>query len=170
MNNNIKSQKGITLIALVITIIVLIILATIGIGELSGNGEDINETKDTISLAELNKVQQLVMETYLKYKQLGDSNIITKNGSKLESDEYSSVNNEILTASNNTCHLLLEESNDIEKRYYKLTKADLNSMGLTNINNNDVYIVNYSTGEVFNYSQKKNSSGVLYVHAKNTGN
>ena len=40
-----KSNKGITIVALVITIIVLIILASIGIGVLTGEGGIINRTK-----------------------------------------------------------------------------------------------------------------------------
>ena len=76
MNNKVKSQKGITLIALVITVIVVLILAGIGIGELSGNKSDIKQTKNTISKSELNKIQQVVIENYLKYKQLGNERFL----------------------------------------------------------------------------------------------
>ena len=70
MNNIVKSQKGITLIALVITIIIIIILAGTGVEELSRNKSDIKQTKNTISKSELNKIQQAVLENFLKYKQL----------------------------------------------------------------------------------------------------
>ena len=80
MYNKVKSQNGITLIALVITVIILLILAGIGIGELAANDGDIRQTKDTMSLTELNKVQQVVIETYLKYKQLGNESVLLAYG------------------------------------------------------------------------------------------
>ncbi len=46
MNNYIKKQKGITLIALVITIIVLLILAGISISTLTGNNGLLTKTSD----------------------------------------------------------------------------------------------------------------------------
>ena len=69
MKNIVKSQKGITLMALVITIIVLLIIAGIGIGEIIGNSGDINQTEDVLALSELKKIQQAVLENYIKYKQ-----------------------------------------------------------------------------------------------------
>ena len=141
MNNMVKSQKGITLIALVITIIVLL-----------------------ISLSELNKVQQVVIETYLKYKQLENESFLI--GKKVEGTEYDEVNNALKQASENNYELMLGENGDIEKSYYLLNKGNLEKMGLENIHNNDEYVVNYYTGEVFNYSQRKSSDGVLYVYAK----
>ena len=80
MKNTVKSQNGITLIALVVTIIVLMILAGIGIGELSNNNEDVAQTKNTIALSELSKVQQAVIENYLKYVQLKNDSVLTNVG------------------------------------------------------------------------------------------
>ena len=88
MKNTVKSQKGITLVALVVTVIVLLILAGIGIGELSNNNEDITQTKDTMSLAELNKVQQVVIENYLKYIQIKNEHILTGVGQKIDEEKY----------------------------------------------------------------------------------
>lgn len=166
MKNTVKSQKGITLIALVVTIIVLMILAGIGIGELSNNNEDVAQTKNTIALSELSKVQQVVIENYLKYEQLKNDSFLTKIGKKIEDEtEYNEINNEFKEISGKD--LKVEFNTDIDKSYYKLSGDDLNSMGLENIHNKDVYVVNYSTGEVFNYTQKKTATGeVLYVYAK----
>lgn len=165
MYNKVKSQNGITLIALVITVIILLILAGIGIGELAANDGDIRQTKDTMSLTELNKVQQVVIETYLKYKQLGNESVLLAYGEKISNEKYTEVNNTLHTLSGND--LIVAYNTDVEKSYYILKRNDLTKMGLENINNNDEYIVNYSTGEVFNYTQKKNSNGVLYIYAKN---
>ena len=79
MKNIVKSQKGITLMALVITIIVLLIIAGIGIGEIIGNSGDINQTKDVLALSELKKIQQAVLENYIKYKQIGNESLFIGN-------------------------------------------------------------------------------------------
>lgn len=166
MKNTVKSQKGITLVALVVTVIVLLILAGIGIGELSNNNEDITQTKDTMSLAELNKVQQVVIENYLKYVQIKNEHILTGVGQKVDEDKYNEINNKLKQISNNEFQLK-DYSDNTDESYYMLNGDDLKSLGLQNIHNNDVYVVNYSTGEVFNYTQQKNASGdVLYIKGK----
>ena len=166
MNSIVKSQKGITLIALVITVIILLILAGIGIGELSNNNEDIAQTKDTMSLTELSKVQQVVIENYLKYVQLKNDSVLTSVGEKVYSDEYTEINNTLIGITGNP--LKVEFSEDVDKSYYKLSGENLKSLGLENIRNNNIYVVNYSTGEVFNYTQQKTVSGEpLYIYAKN---
>ena len=166
MKNTLKSQKGITLVALVVTVIVLLILAGIGIGELSNNNEDITQTKDTISLTELNKVQQVVIENYLKYIQIKNEHILTGVGQKIDEEKYNEINNKLKQISNNEFQLK-EYSDNTDESYYMLNGDDLRSLGLQNIHNNDLYVVNYSTGEVFNYTQQKNAAGdVLYIKGK----
>ncbi len=166
MKNTVKSQKGITLVALVVTVIVLLILAGIGIGELSNNNEDITQTKDTMSLAELNKVQQVVIENYLKYMQIKNEHILTGVGQKIDEEKYNEINNILKQISNNEFQLK-DYSDNTDESYYMLNGDDLKSLGLQNIHNNDVYVVNYSTGEVFNYTQKKTAAGeILYIKAK----
>ena len=166
MNNKINSEKGITLVALVITIIVLIILAGIGIGELSGNRGSIDQTKNTMILAELDKVQQVVIENYIKFKQLGNETVLF--GSKLSSADYTEANNKLKALNGNKGLLMGFDENEItEKCYYKINKTDLEKMGLENIHNNDEYVVNYSTGEVFNITQEKTvNNEILYIYAR----
>lgn len=167
MNNLVKSQKGITLMALVVTIIILLIIAGIGVGEIVGNGGDINQTEDAMALSELKKVQQAVLETYIKYKQLGNESILigTRVTYNRAHDELSAIQMGLELKTN------AEQQSMLEYRYYKLEKKQLNSLGLDNIHNNDTYIVNYSTGEVFNITQKKTAKGdILYVYAKDLKN
>ena len=45
LNSNFKKEKGITLIALVITVIVLLILAGVSIAMLTGENRNINTSK-----------------------------------------------------------------------------------------------------------------------------
>lgn len=166
MNNIVKSQKGITLMALVVTIIILLIIAGIGIGEIAGNAGDINQTEDAMVLSELKKVQQAVLETYIKYKQLENDKVLigTRVDYNVAQEELRKIKSgEILKANS--------DQSIVEYRYFKLNKNNLNSLGLDNIHNNDEYIVNYSTGEVFNITQKKTAKGdILYVYAKDLRN
>lgn len=166
MKNMVKEKKGITLIALVITIIVLLILTRISIGQLSGDKNSITESKDKTALLDLTKIQQAVMETYIKYKQLGNPMIL--NGTQITYAEALSKFNQL------ECSESLKVDSydgiteiDPSRFYYKIQKTDLTNMGLGNINNNDEYIVNYSSGEVFKITQKKTTNNeVLYIYAK----
>ena len=56
--------------ALIITIIVLMIITGIGIGASTGMKGNISESKETVATAELSKIQQAVLENYVKYKQM----------------------------------------------------------------------------------------------------
>ena len=49
--------------------------------------------------------------------------------------------------------------------YYKVGPSNLKEMGLENINSEDEYVVNYSTGEVFKITNQNASSGeIQYIH------
>ena len=154
MKNIIKEKKGITLIALVITIIVLLILAGVSLGELIGKKTSITESKDKTALSELTKIQQAVIEIYLKYTQLGNK-MILKGTSMTYADALSEFNQ--LGSSES---LKVQSYDGISETdpglfYYKVGPSNLKEMGLENIHREDEYVVNYSTGEVFNISQKK---------------
>ena len=165
MKSKIKSQKGITLVALVITIIVLIILSGITIGKIAGNKGNINQTKNAVALSELSKVQQAVMETYIKYKQLNNSSLLI--GTVIDNTNAQSLLTEVKPGES----LKANDSDKIEYKYYSLTKQDLITLGLENIQNDNEYIVNYSTGEVFNITQKQTiNKEALYVYAKDLRN
>lgn len=160
MKKLLSNQNGITLTALVITIIVLLILTTIGIGVSGSVKRNIAESKDAVALSDLSFVQQAVMETYIKYKQTGNENILI--GTIVEN----SVAQEELTKIDNTLILKKAESSTSEEKYYKLQKTELESIGVSNTDD-DEYIVNYSTGEVFNITQRKTGLGnILYKYAR----
>lgn len=155
-----KNQKGITLIALVLTIIVLSILAGVSIGEASKRKNSVREAKDVTAFSELTKIQQAILERYIKYKQFGNINELV--GEKLE---YTYVQN-LLNEYEIELKVNSIDADDDEYKYYKLDKEGLKTLGLSNIHNNDEFIVNYSSGEVFNKSKKKATNGtVLYIEA-----
>ena len=168
MDKIIENNKGITLMALIITIIILMIITGIGIGASTGMKGNISESKETVATAELSKIQQAVLENYVKYKQMNQERFlygveITFAEAKTEFDNLGLSGNETLKVSS------YDEMTNVDPSlfYYKLDKMHLKEMGLQNINNNNEYIVNYSSGEVFNITQKKTASGnVLYVYAK----
>ena len=167
MKNMVKDEKGVTIVALVITVIVLLILTGISIGEVSKRKGSVNESKDQIAFSELTKIQQAVMETYIKYRQLGNESLFK--GIKMTTySEVTSEFNQLESGKSLKFTYDGTEETDASKYYYKLQKSDLIQMGLSNINNDDEYIVNYSTGEVLNITQKQAIDGsALYVYGVN---
>ena len=62
---NTRKNNGITLIALVITIIVLLIISGISIG---GTIKINEQAKDSVAISELNMIQHAILERYTKSK------------------------------------------------------------------------------------------------------
>lgn len=168
MDKILKNNKGITLMALIITIIVLSIITVIGIGASTGMRGNINESKEAMTTTELSKIQQAVLENYVKYKQMNQERFLK--GEKISYDDALEEFNQLGLDSNQKLKVAsynITTDTDPSLFYYELNKMHLKEMGLQNINNDDKYIVNYSSGEVFNITKKKTSSGtVLYVYAK----
>ena len=151
----IKEIKGLTLIALTITIVVLLILAGITINYGINGVDQANENK---YLSELNMVQNAVLQRYTKAG-------LTKEdypGEEITAlQEVQSIIDEIegKTGQNITLKGL--------DGYYKLTESNggLKNLGIKGTE--DEYIVNYTTGEVINISKKVTDEGKpLYVYAK----
>lgn len=157
----INNEKGITLLALVITIVVLIILAsiTVNIGK-----EGIKESKEDAMLSELAMVQNAILQRKTK--------------ADLTQEDYPG---ETMATAGINLEEVIEEINDnkasgeeeISKKdsdnnhYYFLSTENggLEALGITN--SEDAYIVNYETGEVINYTTKLTGTGKpLYIYAK----
>lgn len=153
----IRNEKGVTIVALIVTIIVLLIIAGITIG----NGmEGAEVAEDNKLLTELNMVQHAVLQRYTKVS-------LTKQD--VPGDKIESYSNIVVEELKNEIELKIAETDytnlDKYEYYYKLNSEHLENLGVTNTT--DTYIVNYSTGEVINETQKKTKSGeLLYVYAK----
>ena len=146
-----KGNKGITLISLMITIIIMLILASITITTISGSNDTVKETEDSNKRFELQEVQQIVLETYIKFKQTGNEEYLA--GTLCEENILKQYENEVEKK-------LQDES---YSNYYMLDSKTLKELGIQD--SKDSYIANYETGEVFNYTTKKTSEGnVLYVN------
>lgn len=148
-----KQEKGITLVSLVITIILMLILAGISIFIGTGQMKTVNDSKLT---TELEMVQHAVLEQYTKYKTTKDKVYLV--GNKITIEEAKQIANELgitLASIPNTYD---------NKDYYRLDKASLTAIGIQE--STDEYIINYISGEVMNITVKKTSSNKpLYIKA-----
>lgn len=148
---NIKENKGITIVSLSITIVVLLIIAAISItGAIIGT----KETKETKLISEITIIQHAILERYT-------SSILTKEplpGTEVEKSEVQTIMDEINKICGETIELKGTE-------YKRLTKEEFKNMGITN--QEYTYIVNYKTGEVINETIKTTETKKpLYVYSK----
>lgn len=148
-----KNENGITIISLVITIIMMLILASVTITSIVGRNSVVEDAADSNKILELQEVQQAVFETYIKYK-------------RTENEEYiigTKCNQELLEQYENEVDITLKDTT--YNKYYLLNSQDLKKLGLND--SIDSYIVNYEMGEVFNYTTKKTVDGkALYTTGK----
>ena len=156
---NTINQKGITLIALVITIIVLLILAGVSI---TGGYQSLKESKGTAVLSELEMVQHAVLERYTNEATMGNSNF--PGDQKYSSIEE--IKSEISELSGDTKLMsILENTKNSMDDFYYLEKTDLEELGITQAD--DSYIINYKIGLVIDVTNQKTQDGeAVYVYAK----
>lgn len=157
----VKEEKGVTLMALSIIIIVLLILTsiTVNIGK-----DGIKESKEDAMLSELGMVQNAVLQRKTK----ADLTNETYPGEKITT---AGINLDTVIAEINTNVASGEETvtrRDVEdENYYYLSDSNngLSDLGIDN--SEDEYIVNYETGEVINYTTLVTGTGKpLYIYAR----
>ena len=155
--NNLKSKSGITLVILMITVLVMFIIAgtTIYIGI-----REVQSSKENKLLSEVEIVNHAVYEAYLNYVRTKNTSFLV--GQPLENSDVANLSSSIgvkfVTIPNNY--------DDVLKQYYRLTPSDLEDIGI--YKSEDVYVVNYLTGEVINETKLKTDSGqVLYMYSNN---
>lgn len=147
-----KENKGITLIALTITIIVTLILSSIVFTTVRKSNSTVKQARISTKIYELQQVQQVVIENYIKYKQTGNEEYLV--GTKCSSQDVLNAYKE---------ELGIEFKSTYEDYYILGSSDNLKKLGLEN--SEDYYIVNYKTGEVLNYTTKKTEDGnVLYIN------
>ena len=154
-----KENKGITIIALVVTIVVLLILASVTI---NGVIQGVDESEENKLLSEISMVQNAITQRYTKYKLTKDRDMLV--GTRIQTSTLEDVPNTITWKVTQ-----FDETNNPEKEYYRLSKLDLSKLGLSGDDkSHSSYVVNYSTGEVYNETSKQTKSGkVLYVTNQN---
>lgn len=149
---NIRENKGITIVTLVITIILLIIISGISITGTITNKKEVEASKQ---ITELKMIQHAILQKYT-------ASLLTKEilpGELIDNEQLNEIVNEINSKTVNNINLKGTE-------YKELNTNDLEKLGITG--QEDVYIVNYMTGEVINKTQKVTKTGVaLYIYSKN---
>ncbi len=154
-----NQQKGITLITLSITIIILIILASIVFytGKESIKKADLEGLKTNMLLIET-KAKEYVENANFK---LGINPNVDTMYEKAKENLIGEEKGTVVTVDDEIVKTLLEigiEQEDIEKgKVYKLTTENLQNMGIQHVNSNDEdgwYIILYNlenaTAEIYN--------------------
>lgn len=153
---NLRKNKGITMVALVITIIILLILAGISV---TGVIRGIDETNESTQISQLEMVQHALLERKTK-ADLTKEKLETLPGTTADYTELQNLINEINTIS--SANITLRGN---KEDYKELSTADLKELGIEKETN--TFIVNYKTGEVINKTQKVTKAGrALYTYAK----
>ena len=156
-----KNEKGITLLALVITMIILMILVgiTINVGK---NG--ITESREDAMLSELGIVQNAILQRKTKADLTGENypgETITEANINLE-ETIEEINNNRTSGEE---EISRKDRDDSHYYFLSTENGGLEELGITN--SEDAYIVNYETGEVINYTTKLTGTGKpLYIYAK----
>ena len=153
-----KNQKGVTMIALIITIIVLLIIASISIGSALNSHETAAKNK---LLTEVGMVQHAALERYTKQ--------VTIENEDFPGEEYTSKS-EIeadIDKIKNDSKLSEILNNTTPEDYYFLDKNALKNLGVTVTE--DSYIINYKLGIAINATVQVTEDGQpLYVYSKDS--
>ena len=167
-----KKSKGITLIALVITIIVLLILAGVSIATLTGdNGVLTKSTNAKLATEQANILEQLRMEIYEKkldienntgyIEYLKSKGIITEETSVGELVKYASINSGIKLSSTQ-----IDDEDETQKYIVNVNKLISNpSTGKGNLEKGDVYYI--LNGDLYYLSEKKETTMIGSVFSEN---
>lgn len=158
MNNKkmMKNEKGITLIVLTITIIVLLIIASVTLGSALNSHK---LTEKNMLLTEVGMVQHSALERYTKQVTLGNENFP---GEKYTSKEEIESDIEKIKNDSKLSEIL---NNTTPEDYYYLDKTALKSLGITDTE--DDYIINYKLGIAINATTQVTDDGQpLYVYSK----
>lgn len=141
-----KNQKGITIVSLVITIIILLIIG----------GVSVTVGTSVIKQATITNINTNMMLIQAKTKTIAEQAKFNNNQDNYKGTVLSEVSgnkkvNKILEAG------IIEDAS----KYYLLSKDDLVSMGLEKIDIEDGYIVNYETEEII-YVKGYENDGITY--------
>ncbi len=171
----IKNDKGVTMVVLVITIVILLMLTTVG---LNVGYSSINGIIDQKLKSELGMVKQAATEQYLKAATvnkievpLEENAVVFWVGTRLTNfSEISFPAAESITLTKDAEDFFAKEASYApvyqEDCYYRLTPSDLNKIGIGDAK--DTYIVNYKTGEVYNETEQVDKGRtLLYLPATN---
>lgn len=155
----IKNEKGITLVALVITIVVTIMLASI---TMTLGMDSVNSTKDRKLQSELQMVGQATITEYSKALEL---NYIKEDGTIPANFIGENIDISSISLPGGKSWALSSSEAVGYKSYFRLSPEKLKELEI--LNSEHTYIINYYTGEVYNETKEKASNGeALYIRMK----
>lgn len=160
--NKLREEKGITMLALVIIVVILTILSALLI---NFSGINVDSSVDAKLEQELKMVQYAVLQQYMKYNTTQDpSNIVYTKDYNEDILDFVDVHYKGVTLQHTP-----SSSDEIYKKYYRINPKDLQKIGIQD--SNFAYIINYYTGEVFNESTYKTSRNrILYINGAVSSN
>jgi Tfp pilus assembly protein PilE len=129
----ISNQKGITIITLAVTIIVMVILASV----------TVNAGTNIIKKANLQNINTNMMLIQAKTKTIEEQAKFNNDTSGYKGTKIANITSNQLIE-----NLISNNIIDDEENCYLLAQSDLNAMGLEKIDIEDGYIVNYDTNEI----------------------
>ena len=142
----VREEKGITLVALMALVTVLIIISGVALGEINKSNKD---TKSDVFESEIRVVQNAVLQrkteadlTKIDYDELP--------GQEIKKSEVQNIAKGI-------------NLKGYDGEYKILDPEELQKLGITNTE--DTYIVNYNTGEVINKDKFDMFDEKLYIYA-----
>ncbi len=141
IKNNIKSEKAITLIALVITIIVLLILAGISISMLTGDNSILQKATDAKEQTGIQQEKEIIALAYhsalTKKVTNGNSSAVTDSelNDELDSNEATAIGNPIIVTFIKSGNAYEIDSNGIIKQSTPKDPNDVNSNVLDSTGN-----------------------------------
>ena len=137
-NKCIRTKSGITLIALVITVIVLLILAGVSIAMLTGENGILNQAKKAKQLTEIASEEE-----YIRLIITEEALTKEKIGEELKEVKFNTVEDtkSIIDSETGTTYA---------NGWYYLKPEDVNDYNLKNS-----YIIDYETGEFVKYNEEK---------------
>jgi len=176
MKNPLKNQKGISLLALIITIIVIIILA--GIALTTGINNNVENTVKAKLAQEYGEVKELVTQRGKEHRLSSETysyNNLIKDyfyGVPGESGDKTEVIDGITYSNGSTHHNVLVNNIVYSDGYYLLDEDSFDRMGLSGVTHK--YIANFETGDVILAEPVIIGDSVVYtlddLLSKTTGN
>lgn len=94
MKKNFREQNGVTLVALVITVIVLLILASITMGTLLGRDQTVDKSVESIKNATINQIIQSI-KIDINSKQMQENRKITEEELKNILNKYGDISEDM---------------------------------------------------------------------------
>lgn len=156
----IKNESGVTMIALVIMIVIMLILAGVSLYVGGTSMQDIVERQDQSTL---NMIQEIVISQYAKAHTLEQTGVLLSEtivqpkmyyGTCIKTEElYDSITRPTGGTVFADTAVYMASIETYDDCYYRLSGTDLRNLGIADSSENNTgvhsYIVKYSTGEVY---------------------